>query len=74
MHIISEDKELFEKIVNNYNVYIEILSPLKKYPRYAVQGDISDCNLYSTCLGDVEGVMMWLFIIWERLSSCDGLC
>lgn len=49
----NEDKELFDKIVNKYNVYMEILSPLKKYPRYAVQGDISDCNLYRTCLGEV---------------------
>lgn len=39
-------KELFDRIVLKYNEYMEILSPLKECPRYAVQGDISDCNLY----------------------------
>ena len=32
---------------------IEALAPLKPQPRYAVQGDISDCNLYLTAEGDV---------------------
>lgn len=48
-----KDKVLFDKIVNKYNAYMEILSPLKNYPRYAVQGDISDCNLYRTALGEI---------------------
>lgn len=39
---------LFNRIVQKYNAYIDILSPLKKQPRYAVQGDMSDCNLYLT--------------------------
>lgn len=47
----NENKVLFDKIVNKYNTYMEILSPLKKYPRYAVQGDISECNLYLTSFG-----------------------
>lgn len=49
----TEDKLLFDQIVNKYNTYLEILSPLKKYPRYAVQGDISDCNLYLSHSGEV---------------------
>lgn len=49
----DEDKILFDKIVDKYNMYMDILTPLKKYPRYAVQGDISDCNLYLTCQEDI---------------------
>jgi len=42
----GEDKVLFEKIVDRYNMYMNALAPLRDRPRYAVQGDISDCNLY----------------------------
>lgn len=49
----KENKVLFDKIVNKYNSYMKILSPLKKQPRYAVQGDISNCNLYRTCSGEI---------------------
>lgn len=45
----NENKVLFNKVVDKYNSYMEILSPLKKYPQYAVQGDISNCNLYHAC-------------------------
>ena len=37
---------LYQKITNKYREYMWILSPLQSQPRYAVQGDISDCNLY----------------------------
>ena len=36
----DEDKILFDKIVDKYNMYMDILTPLKKYPRYAVQGKL----------------------------------
>lgn len=49
----NENKLLFDKIVNKYNEYMEILSSLKKQPKYAVQGDISNCNLYRTHLGEI---------------------
>lgn len=49
----NENKLLFDKIVNKYNKYIEILSPLKKQPQYAVQGDISNCNLYRSRFGEI---------------------
>ncbi len=32
---------------------MNILSPLKSEPHYAVQGDISDCNLFLTTDGDI---------------------
>ena len=49
----GEDKVLFDKIVDKYNQYMDVLEPLKKYPRYAVQGDISNCNLYLAPSGEV---------------------
>lgn len=51
--LVGEDKTLFDMIVDKYNVYMELIFPLRKYPRYAVQGDISNCNLYLTTDGDV---------------------
>lgn len=44
----GEDKLLFDRISSKYHIYMKILAPLRAYPRYAVQGDISDCNLYLT--------------------------
>lgn len=49
----GEDKTLFDQIVDKYNAYMEILAPLKSRPKYAVQGDISDCNLYLNNSGDI---------------------
>ena len=51
---LAVDQILYENIVEIYNNYMEVLSPLKNEPRYVVQGDFSDCNLYQTqkgCLG-----------------------
>lgn len=48
-----ECKEIFDKITAKYNQYMDVLAPLKSATRYAVQGDISDCNLYLTPAGDV---------------------
>lgn len=49
----GEDKVIFDKIVDKYNKYMDVLEPLKKCPRYAVQGDISNCNLYLTHSGEI---------------------
>ena len=49
----GEDKVLFEMITDKYNTYMEILAPLREYPQYAVQGDISNNNLYLTSGGEV---------------------
>lgn len=48
-----ECKEIFDSITAKYNEYMDILVPLKNAPRYAVQGDISDCNLYLAPSGDL---------------------
>lgn len=37
---------LHRRIAAQYRAYMERLSPLRAEPRYAVQGDISNCNLY----------------------------
>lgn len=47
------DRVLFDKIVQKYDAYMEILAPLKEQPRFAVQGDISCCNLYQTPSGEI---------------------
>ena len=49
----GDDKVFFDKIVDTYNSYMEVLAPLRNRPQYAVQGDISDCNLYLTKWGEV---------------------
>lgn len=49
----GKSKQLYEQIVERYTAYMDILSPLKESPRYAVQGDISDCNLFLTPSGEI---------------------
>ena len=49
----AEDKALFDRISAKYQDYLEVLSPLRASPRYAVQGDISDCNLYLADSGEI---------------------
>lgn len=49
----GESKQLHDRIVERYAAYMDILSPLKESPRYAVQGDISDCNLFLTPSGEI---------------------
>ncbi len=44
---------LYQKIIEKYNEYIQILLPLQNEPRYAVQGDISICNLYQLESGNL---------------------
>lgn len=44
--LLAIDAALYEEIVKKYEAYMQKLSPLQREPRYAVQGDISDCNLY----------------------------
>ena len=47
----GEDKVLFDRILAKYDAVMDRLAPLRQAPRYAVQGDISDCNLYRTPSG-----------------------
>ena len=47
------EKPLYEQILQRYHAYREILTPLARQPRYAVQGDISNCNLYQTPSGEI---------------------
>lgn len=51
--LVGEDKVLFDKITDKYNAYMEKLAPLREQLKYAVQGDISNCNLYLTDGGEV---------------------
>ena len=49
----GEDKVLFDRILAKYDAVMDRLAPLRQAPRYAVQGDISDCNLYRTPSGEI---------------------
>ncbi len=51
--LAGEERALFDRITAQYDAYMAVLAPLREYPRYAVQGDISDCNLYLTPEGAV---------------------
>lgn len=42
----DDNKEIFDLIVQKYYEYIKLLDLLKYKNKYAVQGDISNCNLY----------------------------
>ncbi len=42
------DGGLYRAIVRRHAALVSRVEPLGKEPRYAVQGDISDCNLYRT--------------------------
>lgn len=44
--IDASSQILYWEIMRKYQQYMEILYPLQIEPRYAVQGDFSDCNLY----------------------------
>lgn len=50
---VAIEQSLYQSIVKKYNEYMEILSPIRNEPQYAVQGDISQNNLYqsNTSLG-----------------------
>lgn len=65
--IRDEDKILFQSIMEKYREYMKILEPLKKEPRYAVQGDISNCNLYLTANGDLG------IFDFNRCGDCDAV-
>lgn len=49
----DNERVLFDRIVRKYNDYMDALAPLERQPRYAVQGDISNCNLYQACTGKI---------------------
>lgn len=49
----ESDRALHQRISDKYSEYMKILSPLKNEPRYAVQSDISNCNLYKAENGDI---------------------
>ncbi len=47
------DADLCRQIMQAYERYMAYLAPLRSERRYAVQGDLSDCNLYRTVSGDL---------------------
>lgn len=55
MRSLIDDKNIrqFDRICKKYYRRMEPLSPLQYKKKYAVQGDISDCNLFMTEVGDI---------------------
>ncbi len=51
--MLSIDEQLYKNIVKEYNDSFQKVCVFKNEHRYAVQGDISDCNLYQTVDGDI---------------------
>lgn len=49
--LVNGDLELHRYICAKYEEYMAVLSPLRESPRYAVQGDISNCNLFQSPRG-----------------------
>ena len=47
------DSDLYNSIVKKHDGLISHIAPLGRETRYAVQGDISDCNLYRTEEGKI---------------------
>lgn len=45
---VSVEQSLYQSIVEKYNEYMDVLSPVRNEPRYAVQGDVSQNNLYQS--------------------------
>ena len=46
--LLGIDSNLYNSIVQKHDELVSRIAPLGKEKRYAVQGDISDCNLYRT--------------------------
>jgi Ser/Thr protein kinase RdoA (MazF antagonist) len=46
--LLEIDRDLYNSIVKKHDELISRIAPLGRKMRYAVQGDISDCNLYRT--------------------------
>lgn len=51
--MVSLDASLYEEIAAQYECLLQKIRIFEKQPKYAVQGDISDCNLYQTADGTV---------------------
>ncbi|MDE7299474.1 MAG: hypothetical protein K2N94_11690 [Lachnospiraceae bacterium] len=52
-HFASDDKVLFERICDAYHAKKKLLEPLRQRKRYAVQGDLSDCNTFLSANGEI---------------------
>lgn len=51
--MVSVDAPLYKEIVEQYDRLFQKIRTFENEPKYAVQGDISDCNLYQTSDGTV---------------------
>lgn len=52
-YLSALDKTLYEHIIQTYHQLFEHIRIFENQPKYAVQGDISNCNLYQTTDGSI---------------------
>ncbi len=52
-YLRTVDETLFNQIVHEHTILDQAVRSFETEPRYAVQGDISDCNLYRTEYGTI---------------------
>lgn len=78
-YMIGSDTDLYYVIIDKYNEHMKVLKPFCNEKRYAVQGDISECNTYIAKNGDVgifdfnwcgdnilyfDAIMQSVFVAW----------
>lgn len=51
--LIEADEDLYCKICQEHELLLQKITAFEKDPSYAVQGDLSDCNLYMTRTGEI---------------------
>lgn len=51
--LVFIDHTLYDEIIDLYSDHIKKVRIFENEPQYAVQGDISDCNLYRTASGEI---------------------
>lgn len=51
--LVVIDPDLYQAIIQKHTLLVSHIEPFGNWPRYAVQGDFSDCNLYRTKDGNI---------------------
>lgn len=67
----GEDGDRFDRITQAYERHMAALAPLRDRPRYAVQGDLSDCNLFRAPNGQVG--MFDFNRCGDNILFCDAI-
>lgn len=69
--VTGEDKKLVSEISGRYREHMQVLERIEKREAYAVQGDISDCNLFMTESGEIG--MFDFNRCGDNILFCDAM-